>query len=198
MTVDSFFQTHTTVVLFDSEYTSWEGSHERGWSEDNEHREIVQIAAVKVDLKDEKVIDRFNVFVIHRIHRELSAYFVALTGVTQEIIENEGLDFEEAYASFLEWAGELPLFSYGNIPLADGEVVKENIELYNLSVPFEAEKFKTIRPLFSEAGIDTEKYSSGMLHTVFDLPVEGGVHDARHDAESLAVSLLALKNGKQL
>ena len=37
------------IVVFDLEYTAWEGSMGRCWSEDWEHREIVQIGAVLVD-----------------------------------------------------------------------------------------------------------------------------------------------------
>ena len=35
-------------VLFDLEFTAWEGSLERGWSEPWEAREIIQIGAVRV------------------------------------------------------------------------------------------------------------------------------------------------------
>ena len=36
------------IILFDFEYTAWEGSWARKWSEPWEHREIIQIAAVRV------------------------------------------------------------------------------------------------------------------------------------------------------
>jgi len=34
--------------LWDTEFTAWEGSWQRGWSEDWEHREIISIAAIRV------------------------------------------------------------------------------------------------------------------------------------------------------
>ncbi len=36
------------VVILDTEYTGWEGSFERNWSGLDEHREIVQIDAIKL------------------------------------------------------------------------------------------------------------------------------------------------------
>ena len=35
-------------VLYDTEYTSWEGSLQRGWSRPDEHRELVQLSAIRV------------------------------------------------------------------------------------------------------------------------------------------------------
>ena len=35
-------------IIFDTEYTAWEGSQERNWSGDNEYMELVQIGALKV------------------------------------------------------------------------------------------------------------------------------------------------------
>src|SRR5882762_1688961 len=37
------------VVVYDLEYTAWEGSQARGWSGPGEHREVVQIGAVRLD-----------------------------------------------------------------------------------------------------------------------------------------------------
>jgi hypothetical protein len=35
-------------VLFDTEYTAWSGSHERDWSGPGEHRELIQLSAIRV------------------------------------------------------------------------------------------------------------------------------------------------------
>lgn len=40
-----------TVIVFDTEYTTWDGAKERGWSNPNEHRELVQIAAQKINVE---------------------------------------------------------------------------------------------------------------------------------------------------
>ena len=35
-------------VFYDTEYTSWEGAMQRNWSGPNEHRELVQLSAIRV------------------------------------------------------------------------------------------------------------------------------------------------------
>lgn len=40
-----------TFIIFDTEYTSWEGSQERNWNGENEFRELVQISAIRVKKK---------------------------------------------------------------------------------------------------------------------------------------------------
>ena len=39
---------HPEIVVCDLEYTAWAGSLQRGWSDPGEHREIVQIAAIRL------------------------------------------------------------------------------------------------------------------------------------------------------
>src|SRR5258708_3499146 len=109
-------------VLFDTEFTAWEGSMERGWKGPNEHREIIQIGALKVHGADLSEEDVFSRYVKPRINPRLSEYIIALTGITQEKINDEGVPFEIALEDFNRWSRELPLWSHGN----DLPVMKEN------------------------------------------------------------------------
>ena len=38
-------------IIFDTEYTSWEGSLKRNWSNKNEYKELVAIGALHVSIK---------------------------------------------------------------------------------------------------------------------------------------------------
>jgi hypothetical protein len=40
---------HKEAVIYDLEYTTWQGAHERKWSGENEHREIIRIGAISID-----------------------------------------------------------------------------------------------------------------------------------------------------
>ena len=64
-------------IVFDLEFTSWEGSMQRNWSGENEYKEIVQIAAIKVT--DGKISDKLNILVKPNINPNLSDYFQKLT-----------------------------------------------------------------------------------------------------------------------
>ena len=90
---------HRTVVVFDTEYTSWEESLQRSWSEPWEHRELVQIAAVRTieTAAGFEVVDTLELIIQPQVNREVSDYFVALTGLDRERVAAEGITFQKAW-----------------------------------------------------------------------------------------------------
>ena len=193
--VTTFFTTHKRIVIFDTEFTTWEGAWARNWSGPNEHREIVQIAAQMVDLETETVLGSFSCLVQPSINPVLSDYFINLTGITQEQVDTEGISFAEAYASFDIWTNNLPIFCYARSrgESADRGVFEENIKLYNLDIPFDPSRYDILTGLFQSVGVDTQKYSSGEMYQFFNLSLDGHVHNAMHDVDSLVKSLFAVK-----
>lgn len=194
MSVSDFFKLHKKAIVFDTEFTTWDGALERGWSGIDEYREIFQICALRVDLVNDEIEDSFERFVYPRKNPQLSKYAEDLTGITQEQVNN-GVDFKEMYTDFLVWSNGLSLCSYarGSGKEGEGEVIKENIDLYGLDVPYDTRRFINLAGLFAEAGVNIQNFSSGELYKCFDLELPGDVHNANHDANSLAISLLALK-----
>lgn len=182
------------IIVFDTEYTTWAGAKERAWSGPNEYRELVQIAAQQVDLDQQRVLDVYSAFVLPRINSTLSSFFTELTHITQEQVNTAGRDFAEVYPEFMAWCGTLPIFSYGSSKATDGDILKENIDLYTLELTFDAAQHHNLRPLFAAAGVDVSRYTSGQLYQAFDLQLTGHVHNAMHDVDSLVQSLFALQN----
>lgn len=182
-----------TIIIFDTEYTTWEGARERKWSGENEHREVVQIAAMKVDVDDEKVLGEYSQLVRPRKNHEISDFFTELTHITQEEVDKEGRDFAEVYTEFLEWCGDAAVYSYGSSKASDGTILEENIKLYELDLAYDDSRYFNLRPLFAENGVDVSQYTSGELFKAFGLNLEGHVHNAMHDVNSLTQSLFALK-----
>jgi len=78
-------------IVFDTEFTSWEGSQENNWSKKGEHRELVQIGAYKIH--NGEIIETLNLFIKPRINPLLSKYFIDLTGITNKKINKDGLNF---------------------------------------------------------------------------------------------------------
>jgi len=190
-----------TIIIYDTEFTTWEGAMARGWSGPDEHRELVQIAAQKVDLKQGVVVDSFERLVRPRINTVLSDYFIDLTGITNEDVTESGVDFLEAYQDLMAWAADISLYSY-SCTLAgstDADVLAENINLYQLPISLPYERFHLLTPVFIAAGIDTTLYNSGKLYQAFGLDLAGHEHNAMFDVTSLVASLFAaaarLKNG---
>ena len=58
------------IIIFDTEFTAWEGSLARNWNGPGEYREIIQIGAILVDTQNLQELDFFA-----------AAYFVLMARV---------------------------------------------------------------------------------------------------------------------
>lgn len=193
--IETFFTTQSEVVIFDTEFTTWEGAMERKWSGENEHRELVQLAAQKINLQDNQVIGSFEMLVKPHINPKLSEYFIDLTHVTQEQVDTDGVLFAEMYEQFMTWAGGLKKYSFSQTfgSASDMGVLKENIALYNLPIVLPEDEFGTVTGVFQAAGIDTAAYNSGKLYQAFGIELSGHQHNAMHDVDSIVASLFKVK-----
>src|SRR3546814_19702479 len=100
---------HGALVVVDLEYTSWEGALARGWSGPDEHREIVQIGAVRLEvangLAETAALSRL---VLPRITRSLPGYFTALAGIDAAPPHHDGAPNTPALArrpALAPWRG---------------------------------------------------------------------------------------------
>src|SRR5437868_13268780 len=87
-----------TAIIFDLEFTAWEGSLQRHWMAPGEFKELVQIGAVKIDARSFEPLADFEVLAKPRINPVLSPYLEKLTGISNADIAARGVDFAEAYA----------------------------------------------------------------------------------------------------
>ena len=186
-----------TFIIFDTEFTSWEGSRERNWSGEYEEMELVQIGALKIKkLKTTiKVVKKLNIYIKPRINPILSDYFKKLTGIEQSTIDKKGLRFTEAMKTFYRFCknknGEkFNLYSFGN----DFHIIKNNLQLNSINKKSKfykwERKFFDISPFF-EPYVNVKKYSSGTLYKAFKLKPKNktSVHNALWDGKSLFISL---------
>lgn len=186
-----------TFIIFDTEFTAWEGSMEREWSGENEYTELVQISAFKIKKKGNNIAitKKLNIYILPRINRNLSNYFIELTGITQETIDKRGLPFKQAMAIFYRFCKDekdekYPLYSMGN----DYHIIKENLRLNSINKKSRfykwEKKFHDITPFFSPY-VDTKLYSSGTLYRAFKIIPNSkvDVHNASWDCLSLFLSL---------
>lgn len=178
-------------ILFDTEYTTWEGAQERKWTGAGEYREIVQIGAVRVNgatFAEEG--EAFDVLVKPVLNPALSGFFTKLTGITQEVIERGGTDFPSAIRRFVEWSGELPLASWDNDPM----MLAENCHLAAIPFPFRPERFFDIRTVFGAGGIRADQYFSSTIVRAFGKePVRKG-HSGLNDSRTILDGLRLLRD----
>ncbi len=111
-------------VIFDSEYTTWDGAMTRKWRGAGEHKEIIQIGALKVSFPAFEIVDKLSLIIKPTVNPQLSDYCTKLTGITQKQVD-AGVDFAAGLRQFCAFCGDCLVGSYGN----DICVMAENAEL---------------------------------------------------------------------
>jgi inhibitor of KinA sporulation pathway (predicted exonuclease) len=177
------------AVVFDLEFTAWEGSQERGWLAPGEYPELVQIGAVKVD-NTFLPLAEFDRLVRPRLNPKLSGYMQRLTAITDDDIGERGVDFVEAYRDFIAFAGDLPILSFGR----DDLVFVENTRLYGLKDLTPLPPFVDLRGWLQAQGIDitSRRFHACDVGPAAGVPFEGHAHNGLADAYSVAAGVAAL------
>ena len=180
------------VVVFDLEWTAWEGSRERNWSGPNEEREIIEIGAVKLDgANDLAELMTFENLVRPMRNPIVSTYFTELTGITQTLIDNHAMPFRDAITLFEGFVGYdgASILSFSQ----DEEVLRHNCALNDLPCPFADTQFHNIAPaIAAAAGREPGSFSTSDLPQIFAFPPPTNAHRALGDARCIAETLRLL------
>lgn len=173
------------VVIFDTEFTAWEGSMARQWTGPGEHRELVQIGAVRLD--GESLIERAAFMVLVQPTRNpiLSSYFVGLTGITQAMVEASGHTCAEALQRFFAFSDDADKFCFGR----DDLVLHENLRLNRLEAAWERLAARNIKPWLASVGMSLNGLHSGHLAKAAGADFDGRAHDALADSRSIAAAI---------
>ena len=134
---------------------------------------------------------RFEALVRPRINPELSDYFTALTGITQAMVDADGISFAEALDGFAGFIGTdtVAALSFGRDP----EVLERNCRLCDVALPFDAALFINVVPAL-RAALDPgdAPFSSSDLPRLVGFAPPGAAHDAIGDARCIAEALRVL------
>ena len=124
----------------------------------------------------------------------MSSYFIKLTGIKQEKIENLASEFHSVYEEINEYMSETNIIlCNGN----DGEIFRENCILNGLKVPKWTNFVYNIRPYLSNLlNIDPKQFISCDLPKFAGINFEKGSHNAIDDCISIALSELKVDKKK--
>ena len=186
-------------VVFDLEWTAWEGSRERGWSVPDEHREVYDIGAVLVvqpvvreqqGRETFEIKNTFRQLVTLEIVPRLPEYSEKLTGITQADIDQGGVSFKQALAEFDTFTEGSDMYNWGT---GDGEAIVESCRLKNLANPFEG-RIHDIREVFKARGIPVENYMSSTIVEYFGERNKHTAHQGLNDALNIVEALQLLRS----
>lgn len=178
-------------VVFDLEFTAWEGSMARDWSGANEWREVVEIGAVRIDGNQGfREVGSFRRLVKPTRNPKLSDYLIALTGITQEKLEREAVSFPTALAAFEEFVGTASALSNGS----DNDIFDENCDLLGIPRSLQNVNFVNVRPTLAlrtgRAEPDVDSHRLPELFGADELSLQA--HSAVDDARAIAFALARL------
>jgi inhibitor of KinA sporulation pathway (predicted exonuclease) len=179
-------QIRALVVVYDLEFTAWDGSMAERWLKPGQFREVVQIGAVKLDAGTLEEIGEFEVLVKPRLNPELSPYFETLTGITNAELARRSIDFVDAYNRFVAFASDSQTFAFGR----DDLIFAENFKLYGIGDPPSAPHYTNIAPWLRANGLNPRH--AGDVAEATGVRLAGQKHDALYDARSVAMGVRAL------
>lgn len=192
------FPTGKGLVIFDVEFTAWEGSQQRNWAEPWEYREVIHIGAVQLEPFGDSFAmgAEFDVLVRPRVNRELSDYITALTGITNAMIGERGVAFPQAMGLLSRFVKPDAMMLCNGL---DGMILRENCTINHIPYPFPPTKIGNVRSLLANAlGISQDEAVSSELLVRLGLEPLACKHSGVWDAKSVASSLIELRRRKTI
>lgn len=170
-------------IIYDCEYTTWAGALARDWTGPGEFPEVVQIGAMRFDAKTLECTGAIDLFVKPVKCPQLSDYFIDLTGITQQQVNDNGRPFADALAQFRDFIADAPVAAYG----LDDKVIRRNQALHGMAEDFHSHN---IGPWFMENGAAygvKPGVNSGALARTVGAAMEKAVaeHNALEDVRSI-------------
>lgn len=182
--------TERRIVIVDVEWTSWDGARQRFWSGPTEDIEIVQIGAIALT-PDEGLSEsgHFEALVRPRIHHRLDPYFTTLTGITQDDVDQDGIDLKTALHRFRDFVRPATdaFFSFGD----DSWVIRMNCQLYGLANPVDVGPYHNLRPPIRTA-LDAPTLDSSDLPDAMGFAPPGSRHHGLSDCRCTAEAIRRL------
>jgi inhibitor of KinA sporulation pathway (predicted exonuclease) len=176
------------VVIFDLEFTAWEGSMDSRWTRPGELTEVVQIGGVKLDAASLKEVAAFEMLVKPRVNPILSDYLVALTGIDNEQLAARGVDFITAYRAFLDFTAASHAWAHGR----DDLILAGNLKLYGWDRVLPLPSYSNAVPWFTAQGVDLKGKRACDVAEAAGAVFEGRKHDALADARGVAAGFTAM------
>ena len=194
-----------TAIVFDCEFLCIQGSQSRFWCGAIDPDPVIaQIGAVRIGLEAGfPILETFKAYVTpvdrHGDKYALDPYFVNLTGITEEQIDQQGTSLHEALSGLENFSEGAGFWSWGKDEL---NMLAISCYIAGISPPIPASRFDNAVKLLLAAGMPVEDLArtpSNRLADYYgvDHPVLRG-HDALDDALSVAYTLQHLLRAGKL
>ena len=147
--------------------------------------EIIEIGAVLVEMDGLSMLDTFQSFVLPIRHQDLTPFCTELTGITQNMVEDDGVPFTDAVTSFKAWMrlGERDAV-FGSWGDYDRKQFDQDCRFHRIAYPMP--RHINLKKTFStKQGLRKQLGMAGALKTC-GLPLDGDHHRALDDAQNIS------------
>jgi inhibitor of KinA sporulation pathway (predicted exonuclease) len=184
-----------TLIVMDLEWTAWEGSWQRHWSGPGEEMEIVQIGAVRLaDTPALEELGAFEVLVRPRINPTLDRYFTGLTGITQDRLNHDGMDLEDALVAFADFvAPAAGIYGFGD----EMSHIINNCQLYGMTNPLARHRCDDVHPAVKTVLGTDQTPNSSDLPGLMGFTPPGAMHQGLADSRCVAEALRRARKSGQ-
>lgn len=176
------------IGILDLEFTAWDGSWSRGWSEPWEWREIVQVGLLSVDASKGFIpLNGVEALIKPQRNPELSGYFQSLTGITQSRLIRDGGSLLDAINDMEPLISSCDMLIFNGY---DGQIFRENCALLGCEFPWPHVPAYNFRPLLSTVlNRPPEELVSSVLPILAGVDNPGQAHTALDDCRAIAAAL---------
>ncbi|WP_068300113.1 exonuclease [Pararhodobacter sp. CCB-MM2] len=191
-------------VIYDCEFLTAPGAPMRFWNGPTDPDPVIaQIGAVRLSTESGEIEETLRLYVLPRGRQgerlALDPLFIRLTGITEDILQAEGLELSEALARLDAFSDGASLWSWGKDEL---NMIAVSCWIAGLAPPMGPARFRNACDLLLAAGMpleDVHKTRSNTLAAYFEVdhpPLRG--HDGLDDALCVAYTLQHLLQAGRL
>ena len=171
-------KTTNKIIIIDLEATCWNGKIPAG-----QVNEIIEIGISVLDTTT-GAITQNKAILIQPERSKVSPFCTELTTITQELLDAEGISFQEACTKLREEYNpkEYTWASYGQYDL---NMLKKQCKIRNVEYPMGTEHIN-VKTTFSEVKKLKKKVGMNGALKILNIPLEGTHHRGVDDAKNIA------------
>ena len=166
------------IIIIDLEATCWQGTK----PEDQEN-EIIEIGICILDIRTGEITGNRGIL-IKPEQSTVSTFCTELTTITQEMLDREGITFQEA-CDILANEYQAEQFTWASYGAYDINMMQSQCKRRGVAYPL-SEDHINVKKLFTEKrGLKKPTGMNGALH-ILEIPLEGTHHRGIDDAKNIA------------
>lgn len=171
-------KTTDKIIIIDLEASCWQGSVPQG-----QENEIIEIGLAVLDTVSGEISQNQGILVQPQ-RSTISPFCTELTTITQELLDDKGISFEEAIEKLVDEyrPDEYTWASYGQYDL---NMLKRQCKSFGITYPM-GQQHINVKTTFAEVyGLEKPTGMNDALH-ILNIPLEGTHHRGVDDAKNIA------------